>query len=71
MPRRCTKQELLEQWNSDQPDAERLHQLIDQRIAAYGKVAHEVVDGMLEAHATLNAEQRAEIGEMIARRMRH
>jgi len=66
-----TTQELLEQWNSDAPDAERLHELIDQRVAAYRKAAHEIVDGMLEAHATLNAEQRAQIGQIVAKRMRH
>lgn len=59
---------------SEQPDAERLHALLDQMAKERTQLAHRAVDRFLELHATLSAEQRAElvskIEKMEARRRR-
>lgn len=67
---RDTKRAFLSEWKSEKPDAEKLHRLADERVAKYQKAIHETIDGMVEAHATLNPEQRAEISEHIEKRMR-
>jgi len=53
--------ELLEQWKSEQPDAERVHELVDEGAAQRLKMAHEVTDAVLRLHAVLTAEQRLEL----------
>lgn len=51
------KKELL----SDNPNAARLHKLIDDREAEMVKRAHDRLDTMLEIHAVLTPEQRAQV----------
>lgn len=55
------KRELL----SDNPNAERLHKLIDDREAEMVQRAHDRLDTMLEVHAVLTPDQRAQIGEKL------
>jgi Spy/CpxP family protein refolding chaperone len=54
-------QSLKAEVASSQPDAERLHALLDQMAKERTQFAHEAVDKFLELHATLSAEQRAEL----------
>jgi periplasmic protein CpxP/Spy len=55
------KAELWAQWQSKQPDASRVHGIIDDRMDAFRKLLHKVADGLIELHAILTPEQRAEI----------
>lgn len=64
-----TKQAFLAEWKSEKPNAEKLHALADERVAAYQKAIHETIDGMIEVHGTLNAEQRGKITAHIEKRM--
>lgn len=59
--RAADHQELLAQWRSDQPDAAKIHALIDARIDAMRALAHEAADDALKVHATLTPEQRAQV----------
>ena len=61
----ATRQAALAQWRSDQPNAKELHALVDKRTAEYQKAMHAAVDGLIEVHQTLNAEQRAEVATLI------
>jgi len=58
--------EALAQWQRDQPDAAALHRVLDEQLEALRARAHRVVDDALELHATLDAEQRAEVGDALA-----
>lgn len=55
------KREALAQWDAKTPDAAKVHTMVDDRIAAFGKLAHKVADAALTLHATLTPEQRAEL----------
>lgn len=57
---------IYQEWNQEEPDAERVHALIDERIEAFRVVAHEAADEALATHALLTPEQRA----LVAERMR-
>lgn len=58
--------EALAQWNRSEPDAAALHRVLDEQLEALRARAHRVVDDALELHATLDAEQRAEVGDALA-----
>ncbi len=60
--------EFVAQLRSDKPDAQRLHQLIDQTAATYTEAAHKVAGAAVEIGATLTTEQRSMIQEKIAER---
>lgn len=55
------RQEVLTQLESDNPDAQKLHALVDARIDALRAFAHKVVDSTLEVHRILTPEQRKEL----------
>lgn len=57
----ATRLEVLTQLESDSPDAQRLHRIVDERIDAVRGFAHKVVDAALEVHRTLTPEQRKEL----------
>ncbi|MFL5345940.1 MAG: Spy/CpxP family protein refolding chaperone [Hyalangium sp.] len=57
----ATRQEVLTQLESDTPDAQRLHSLVDARIDAVRAFAHQVVDAALEVHRALTPEQRKQL----------
>lgn len=63
-----TRSLALREWRSDQPNARRLHDLVDQRSEEYKKAMHAVVDGMVEVHGALTGEQRDEIARMVEER---
>lgn len=60
-----THAELLAQWNAENPDATKLHALVDQRADAMRTFAHRAVDAALEIHATLTPEQRAALAKKL------
>jgi len=67
--RKALKAEVLAQWNSEKPDAARLHALVDERIEAMRVAAHAAVDAGLEVHGAFTPEQRASLAELAEKRM--
>ena len=60
-----SRQLAFDELRKDDPDAAKLHAMVDERVDEWRKVLHEGVDGVLEVHATLTPEQRQEIADMI------
>jgi Spy/CpxP family protein refolding chaperone len=57
--------QMLEQWESANPDARAVHSLVDARVDAFRAFAHKVADAALEAHRILTPEQRQQVtGEL-------
>jgi protein CpxP len=60
---------VLEAWKAPNPDAGRLHALVDQRFDELRALAHQAVDAGVEVHGILTPEQRAKVTRKIERRM--
>jgi periplasmic protein CpxP/Spy len=58
---------VLAEWNAAQPDAAKLHALVDARAAELQKLAHEAVDAGVEVHGMLTPEQREKISKKAER----
>jgi Spy/CpxP family protein refolding chaperone len=52
---------ILGEWKAEQPDAARLHAVVDQRIEELRALAHQAVDGGVEVHGILTPEQREKL----------
>jgi len=59
------KHEILLELAKDQPDPDRLHKLLDEKIDAARPKLHEALDVALEVHAVLTPEQRAQIKQHV------
>ncbi len=57
--------ELLKQWEADSPDGPAVHALVDARLEEARAFAHKVVDEVLQIHAALTPEQRAQVSERV------
>jgi len=66
---RTERKDLLAQWDSPNPDVNRIHAMIDQRGESMKGFAHKVADGLGEVHAVLTPEQRAQLSKKMQRRM--
>ena len=60
-----SRDEMLEIWESDAPDADAVHAKVDARIEALRLFAHEAADSALELHTILTPEQRAQVAERV------
>ncbi|MCP3142801.1 Spy/CpxP family protein refolding chaperone [Pyxidicoccus xibeiensis] len=58
---RAARTEALTQLESANPDAQKLHSLVDARIDAFRAFAHKATDALLEVHRTLTPAQRNEL----------
>ncbi|MFP2930193.1 Spy/CpxP family protein refolding chaperone [Pyxidicoccus sp. 3LG] len=58
---RAVRAEALTQLESANPDAQKLHSLVDARIDAFRAFAHKATDAVLEIHRTLTPGQREEL----------
>jgi Spy/CpxP family protein refolding chaperone len=58
---------LRAEWGAEQPDAARLHALVDARAEEMKAFAHQAVDGAVEVHGILTPEQRAKIARKAER----
>ena len=65
----ATRLEVLTQLESDYPDAQKLHSLVDARIDAVRAFAHKVVDAAIEVHRVLTPEQGKELSPQYRQRM--
>jgi Spy/CpxP family protein refolding chaperone len=63
------KAQLVEQWESPNPDAQAVHALVDSRVDAFRAFAHKLADAALEAHRILTPEQRQQVTAGIRERM--
>lgn len=61
--------EVLTQLESDYPDSQKLHGIVDSRIDAVRAFAHQVVDAAIEVHKVLTPEQRKELSTEYRERM--
>jgi Spy/CpxP family protein refolding chaperone len=52
---------MLAEWKAEQPDASRLHQLVDARAEELRALAHQAVDAGVEVHGILTPEQREKV----------
>lgn len=68
---RAARAEALTQLESDNPDAQKLHALVDERVDAMRAFAHKVTDAVLEVHRTLTPQQRKELATEIRERAGH
>jgi protein CpxP len=62
-------QQLLALWQADQPDAGKVHAIVDDRAAAMKKFADEVADAAIQVHNILTPDQRAQIAKKMQRHM--
>lgn len=58
------------EWKAEQPDAARLHALVDARIDALRAFAHQAVDAGAEAHGVLTPAQREKVTKKMERHHR-
>ncbi|WP_342375823.1 periplasmic heavy metal sensor [Myxococcus stipitatus] len=65
----ATRSEVVSQLESDTPDAQALHALVDARIEAVRAFAHKATDAVLEVHGTLTPEQRKTLASEYKERM--
>jgi len=63
------KAELLNQWESANPDAKAVHAVVDARLDAFRAFAHKVADAALEAHRIFTPEQRQQVTTQVRERM--
>ncbi len=61
-------QAFLEAIGDEKPDAAALHALVDQRFEEMRKLAHEAVDGAIEAHGILTPAQRGQVADHLQKR---
>jgi len=54
-------------WDQAAPDAAKVHALIDARVDAMRKFAHEAADAGLQLHGILTPDQRAKVSKKIHR----
>jgi len=64
---RDARSAVLAQWDQPSPAPADVHALIDARIDAFRKFAHEAADAGLELHALLTPGQRAQLSEKLHR----
>jgi Spy/CpxP family protein refolding chaperone len=57
----------LAEWKADKPDRAKLHALVDARVDALRKVAHQAVDAGADAHDVLTPAQREKVTRKIER----
>jgi Spy/CpxP family protein refolding chaperone len=69
--RKATRDELLAQWDSVNPDMSRVHARIDDRAKEMTAFAHDAADAMNQVHAILTPEQRAKLSQRWKERGAH
>jgi len=63
----ATRTELLAQWDAQQVDSKRVHQIVDERFDAFRAFAHKVADSAIRLHDLLTPEQRAQVKAQMPR----
>ncbi|MFE8601751.1 Spy/CpxP family protein refolding chaperone [Archangium violaceum] len=61
--------QMVEQWESANPDSKAVHALVDARVDAFRAFAHKVADAALQAHRILTPEQRQQVTENVREHM--
>lgn len=60
---------LVEFWKQENPDAAQVHAKIDEKFEAHRAAAYQMADAMIEVHHILTPEQRAEVAQLVEKRM--
>jgi Spy/CpxP family protein refolding chaperone len=58
---------IVVEWKAEQPDAAKLHALVDARADALRALAHQAVDAGVEVHGILTSEQRDKVTRKVER----
>ena len=58
---------IVGEWKAEKPDLAKLHALVDARVDALRKLAHEAVDAGAEAHDVLTPAQREKVAKKVER----
>ncbi len=61
--------QMLQQWESPNPDSKAVHALVDARVDAFRAFAHKVADAALEAHRIFTPEQRKQLTSEVREHM--
>ncbi|WNG34454.1 periplasmic heavy metal sensor [Archangium violaceum] len=61
--------QMVEQWESPNPDSRAVHALVDARVDAFRAFAHKLADAALEAHRILTPEQRQQVTARVREHM--
>ena len=67
--RREDKKELVEFWKQANPDPSQIRAKIDEKVEAHRQSAYEMADAMIEIHRILTPEQRAEVAQLMEKKM--
>ena len=59
--RRETRQQLVAQWRSENPDPKAVYAAIDAEVERRRALAHKAADALLQVHAILTPEQREQL----------
>jgi Spy/CpxP family protein refolding chaperone len=62
---RADHAELIAQWESANPDMNKIHARIDDRAKEHTAFAHEAADALAKVHAILTPEQRTQVAAKI------
>jgi len=63
--RRAAARAALAEWNSANPDRQKLHRRVDRNLELVRAFAHLAVDRAIEVHATLTPQQRTQVVDLI------
>lgn len=66
---RSARNEFLGEWKATQPDATKVHRLVDERIEAVRGFAHKLADAAVKLHGILTPEQRGEVASHLEERL--
>lgn len=66
-----TRQQVLTEWDSPRPDANRLHALVDARVDGFRAFGHSAVEALVRFHDILTPAQRAQVSEHARERGGH
>lgn len=63
------RKELLAQWQAEQPDAAKVHALVQARADSMKRFGDELADAVLQVHGLLTPEQRAVVTKKLQRHL--
>ncbi len=59
------REQLAEQWLADQPDTDKVHELVGKRVDQARSSARLVTDGILKVHGVLTPKQRRAVAKKV------
>jgi Spy/CpxP family protein refolding chaperone len=69
--KKALKEEAVKLWKEENPDAGRLHALVDRELELKREFQHRMVDAKIELFALLTPEQRQKLAQLHEGKMKH